>query len=139
MYGGAAGRVSCGLRGAGGGWVYFSFSIQLLVMSVMKSIPGMRPAARSWVLFFMDRMVLVLALLWFLVRWFGRWVLGYGVLGSAVSMLFSNKEMVGAGFGRDWWRWFARLGYWCCTWFGRERVEGVMLWGAATIWGVVDG
>jgi hypothetical protein len=80
------------------------------VMAVVKSIPGKRPAARSWVLFSMERMVLDLAPVWFLVRWLGRWVLGYGVLGSAVSMLFSGREMVGAGFGRDWWRWFAGPG-----------------------------
>jgi hypothetical protein len=99
--------VGCEWRVVVGLAFLFPFD-QLSVMAVVKSIPGKRPAARSWVLFSMDRMVLVLAPVSFLVRWLGRWVLGYGVLGSAVSMLFSDREMVGAGFGRDWWRWLVK-------------------------------
>lgn len=102
---GAAGRVFEGMSSFGSqGFELLGspFSFLLTTAMVVLQLSRSRwPVAGSWV-FTTDRMVLVLVLVWLVGLCLGRWV----VLGSGVSMWFSNKRMVGFGFGQvgRWYR-----------------------------------
>lgn len=118
---GAAGRVFDGLSsfGSQGFELLGSLSSFLLTtaMVVLQLSRSRWPAARSWV-FATDRMVLALVLVWLVGLWLGRWV----VLGSGVSMWFSDKRMVGLGFGQVGRWWFAGLVSWRWVLIGYDWV-----------------